>query len=637
MVRIELQDPLSTEVKSPTIAGAIEALNRITKALDLNPESVERAPMNPVPGLDSSDPRRIYQVEAGNRLWLDSSTPEIYVNGSRIYESSRNFTIDYIGGSITFTGSYRPSSSDVVTASFNHISSEFKVLGGSEIIINFSSDLLGQPFTVTGGENETHTGVVDSSYKSVVRVKGINTTYIVSIESPGGETHTAEVEVGPYYGKFEVSISSFSATIKVTAVEGAIVTASMSGYSVSGEAGSDGTVTLTVANSGNYTVSATYSGAKSNSKSVQVSQSGQQYTTNVNFITLTVTAPEGSTITVKNGGTTLSDTGGTVKFWLPNTGTWTVTAELGDNSTSSEVHAIEYKDYPITLSYAPTTLNDATWAEISQISSSGQAANTFSVGDQKTITFTGNGRFNDYMRLTGNIDVFIVGINHNASVEGSNLIHFCMGKSDGQLCVLFNAVQGNDSFADGTNNDTNSAVLGCYDTYVSSSEQGSNRYGFGLSGISYLCGKYVSNLQTSNIGVIGSLPTDLRAVMKNATKYYDTESSISSIELPMSIPSVYELRGFHYSGTETWSDQNQQQYEYFKSGNSYSAKGLSFNSSGNQGIDESHTGSTYWLRNRVSSSMDPTKRNYIAMNGNGSTERLYDGTFNFACMFLFFV
>lgn len=281
-------------------------------------------------------------------------------------------------------------------------------------------------------------------------------------------------------------------------------------------------------------------------------------------------------------------------------------------------------------------LNDCTWAEISQISSSGQAANTFSVGDQKAITFTGNGNFADGMRLTGDIDVFIVGINHNASVEGSNLIHFCMGKSDGQLCVLYNAVQGNETFANGTTNISESAVLGCYDTYVSSSEQGANRYGFGMSGLSYLCGKYVSNIQSSRVGVIGSLPTDLRAVMKKATKYYDTESSISSIQLPMSIPSVYELRGFHYSATETWSDQNQKQYEYFESGNSYSAKVLSFNSSGNQGINE-HTGSTYWLRNRVSSSMDSTERNYTAMNSESGIERVYDGTFNFACMFLFFV
>ena len=240
------------------------------------------------------------------------------------------------------------------------------------------------------------------------------------------------------------------------------------------------------------------------------------------------------------------------------------------------------------------------------------------------------------MRLTGDIDVFIVGINHNASVEGRNLIHFCMGKSDGQLCALYNAVQGGAQFADDTLNHVDTAILGCYEDYVLTSEQGANRYGFERSGMAYLCGKNVGNLQTSNIGVIGSLPTDLRAVMKNATKYYDTENSISSIQFPMSIPSVYELLGFHYSGTETWSDQNQQQYDYFKSGNSYSAKGLSFDSYGNQGIDE-YIGSTYWLRNRVSSRMDPTERNYVAMNGNGSTEKVYDGTYNFACMFLFFV
>ena len=281
-------------------------------------------------------------------------------------------------------------------------------------------------------------------------------------------------------------------------------------------------------------------------------------------------------------------------------------------------------------------LNDCTWAEISQISSSGQAANTFSVGDQKTITFTGNGNFADRMRLTGDIDVFIVGINHNASVEGRNLIHFCMGKSDGQLCALYNAVQGDDLFADDTLNHVNTAVLGCYEDYVLTSEQGANRYGFERSGMAYLCGKNVGNLQTSNIGVIGSLPTDLRAVMKNATKYYDTEHGIDSIQFPMSIPSVYELLGSHYSGTETWSDQHQQQYDYFKSGNSHSAKGLSFDLYGNQGIEE-YVGSTYWLRNRVSSSMDPTERNYVAMNGKGSTERIYDGTYNFACMFLFFV
>ena len=567
MAIIELQDPLSTEVKSPTIAGAIEALNRITKALDLNPESVERAPMNPVPGLDSSDPRRIYQVESGNRLWLDSSTPEIYVNGSRIYESSRNFTIDYIGGSITFTGSYRPSSSDVVTASFNHISSEFKVLGGSEIIINFSSDLLGQPFTVTGGENETHTGVVDSSYKSVVRVKGINTTYIVSIDSPSGETHTAEVEVGPYYGKFEVSISSFSATIKVTAVHGAIVTASMSGYSVSGEAGSDGTVTLTVANSGNYTVSATYSGTKSNSKSVQVSQSGQQYTTSVNFITLTVTAPEGSTITVKNGGTTLSDTGGTVKFWLPNTGTWTVTASLNGDSSVSEVQANEYTDYSISLEYVPESLNDATWEQIGELSSSGKAKNYFSVGDSKTIHLSGQipiGSSSGYDTFNTDVDVFIIGFDHNPDVEGTNKTTFCLGKKNGKMVALSTSGLGKQVSQSVANYQCAFCIWPTEMAAISWSQSTMSLYTLS-NGSSY------SPQNPRQYSLMAALPSDLRSVLKSTRKYAKTRSAgkliAEACDNYLFLFSEEELRTAIFTTSVDYSYQKR--YEYFESGNNF--------------------------------------------------------------------
>lgn len=153
------------------------------------------------------------------------------------------------------------------------------------------------------------------------------------------------------YRNYSTELAYFEASIKATAVQGAVITAALDSYSVSGEAGSDGTVTLTVINPGSYTVSATYSGASSNSKAVQVSQSGQQYIVSVEFITLTVTAPAGSTITAKNGATTLTDTGGTVKFWLPNTGSWTVTAELDDQTASSEVQCSEYRDYAVELVY----------------------------------------------------------------------------------------------------------------------------------------------------------------------------------------------------------------------------------------------------------------------------------------------
>lgn len=151
-----------------------------------------------------------------------------------------------------------------------------------------------------------------------------------------GQTASDSVECYAYQA-YSTSLSYFSATIKVTAVQGATVKAVLDGHTVSGEAGSGGVVTLTVLHPGSYTVSATYKNALSNSKAVQVSQSGREYTVSVEFITLTVTAPAGSTITAKNGATTLTDIGGSVKFYLPNTGAWTVSATLNGDSTSSEV------------------------------------------------------------------------------------------------------------------------------------------------------------------------------------------------------------------------------------------------------------------------------------------------------------
>ena len=284
-------------------------------------------------------------------------------------------------------------------------------------------------------------------------------------------------------------------------------------------------------------------------------------------------------------------------------------------------------------------LNDCTWAEISQISSSGQAANTFSVGDQKTITFTGNGNFVDRMILTGDIDVFIVGINHNASYEGNNLIHFCIGKKNGSLVALYNAANNDEIFASGDRNDPTNPRLGLYTERLYNTTDDANMNGFGSSGMADMCGRHhddeFGSIVNSNSGVIGSLPVDLKRVMKTARKTYDTYSAQAVTELPLSIPSVFELRGYHDGACESWSDQNQEHYEYFESGNSYSAVALNCSTYGTPSIDESYP-TTYWTRNRVSTSRDSTRSCFMAMRDD-STESLYDVSFNFACMFLFFV
>lgn len=560
MAIIELQDPLSTEIQSSTIAGTIEALNRVSQALDLNQESVEKAPMNPVSGLDPEDPRRIYQVDNGNRLWLASPTPQIYVNDSEILSSEKDFSIDLIGGSVTFEGSYRPSQSDAITASFAHISPT-QVFGGSEILITFSEDFLGQPFTVSGGDDETYSGIVEAGYKSSVRVKSINTTYTISAENISGERYSTEVEIGPYYGRYSAYLASFIATIRVSIWEpprGVIARATLNDYSVSGEAGSDGTVTLSVGKSGNYTVNATYSGANSNSKSVDVSQSGQEYPVSVEFITLTVTAPEGSTITAKNGATTLTDTGGIVKFYLPNTGTWTVSASLGGDSTSDSVQCNAYQNYSVELSYAPPeNMNDATWEVLHKYSATGQLSNYYDVGDGKDVTL--NGTVGSLKLTNFVIMAFIMGFNHNASLEGSNKTHFALGKISGKMVA----------FCDSNYDSKTSSTA----FHMNSSATNSGGWASSYMRKTVL-GNSSSPSSPSSNSLMAVLPSDLRAVMQPVTKYTNNKgkstssSAVTSTVDYLWIPSEFEWFG-DISYGNTYEKNKQKQYDYFAYGNSW--------------------------------------------------------------------
>lgn len=123
MAEIVIQDPLSDEVQSPLIAGITEALNKISAGLEMGTESLEAVRLDPVGGQNPDDPRRIYQVENGKRLWLKSPAPKVYLNGGLVTSAEKDFSMDYIGGSIAFVGEYRPEEADTLTVSFTHIKS----------------------------------------------------------------------------------------------------------------------------------------------------------------------------------------------------------------------------------------------------------------------------------------------------------------------------------------------------------------------------------------------------------------------------------------------------------------------------------------------------------------------------------
>lgn len=127
MSQIQNQNPGSTEIQSPLIAGITEALNKISSVLSMNVGSLSDAQLIPV-SIDENEnnQRRIYEASQGNRLWLSEPAPVFKINGSVITREQYSFSIDYVGGSITFTTSQKPSASDKVTVTASYIINQSK-------------------------------------------------------------------------------------------------------------------------------------------------------------------------------------------------------------------------------------------------------------------------------------------------------------------------------------------------------------------------------------------------------------------------------------------------------------------------------------------------------------------------------
>lgn len=135
MPEIMIQDPGSNEAESPLIAGITEGLNKISKILNLKTGTLTDEPLRNV-AIAEDDKNRIYQANDGKRLWLATPTPTFKKNGSPITQEQAQFSIDYVGGSISFKNTNRLSDGDNVTVSCTYIVSESKTI--SDLIQNLS-------------------------------------------------------------------------------------------------------------------------------------------------------------------------------------------------------------------------------------------------------------------------------------------------------------------------------------------------------------------------------------------------------------------------------------------------------------------------------------------------------------------
>lgn len=182
-----------------------------------------------------------------------------------------------------------------------------------------------------------------------------------------------------------------------------------------------------------------------------------------------------------------------------------------------------------TSSTFSTVLNDNTWVQIRAASDAGLASSIWSVGDTKSIVVTSLQTYGPsstvYKDVT--LDAFILGFNHNAAREGTNRIHFHIGKQNGKQ-------------------------VGLSDYYQSS----------------------IIPLAT----IKTKLPADLKAVWKTTTKYYQ-QATVPSTGLQTPTLSVEsDSDTLHLMGTvECFGEQSvlfssmgsyQRQYDYYRAGNS---------------------------------------------------------------------
>lgn len=206
---------------------------------------------------------------------------------------------------------------------------------------------------------------------------------------------------------------------------------------------------------------------------------------------------------------------------------------------SKNAHITEPSDHE----NIPDNLNDCTWHQISYLSRNNLFRDYFSVGDTKTILLNGqigNG-------LTANnleIDLVVVGINHNMEIEGGPMVHFMLGAING--------------------------VPTCLDDDQYFETPGTGPY-FYMNPSSTNNGGWNSSSMKVNImpQLKNALPDDLKSVMRSVKKWTDntgTSQNISTYvtetEEDICLPSEFEIFGVRqWANSE---EQNKQaQYEWF--------------------------------------------------------------------------
>ena len=355
-----------------------------------------------------------------------------------------------------------------------------------------------------------------------------------------------------------LSAAGVELSLVVSVTTGAAVTATKSGKTVTGTA-AGGSCTLKLPEAGTWSVSATLNGQTSNTQSVSVKDS---YAVSLTFFsaTITVTVDSGASVVLKKNGTTIQTktSTGTAVFTVTETGTYTVEATKSSQTVSGTVNVVSgTTSYALTLSFVSSTLNDNDWSVIQSVSDAGKGASYWSIGDRKAITL--NGTVGALTLSSVTTYAFIIGFNHNSSVEGTNRIHFQLAKT---------ALSGGTDVAlcDSKYNSSVSST-----GYFSMNSSATNSGGWASSQMrTKICGTSLSSYSGTILAVI---PAALRAVLKSVTKYTNnTGQSTAASAVTATTDYFFLLSEYEVFGSTTYANSNesskQAQYSYYSAGNS---------------------------------------------------------------------
>lgn len=380
-----------------------------------------------------------------------------------------------------------------------------------------------------------------------------------------------------------VSKPGVELSLVVSVTSGAAVTATKGSKTVNGTA-AGGSCVLSLPEAGTWSVKATLNGQTSDTKSVSVVDS---YAVALTFFsaTITVNVDSGASVTLKKGGTTIATktSNGTAVFTVTETGAYTVTATKNGQTTSGSVNVVSgTTSYSLTLSFVSSTLNNNEWSVIKSVSDKGQGANYWSIGDRKAVTL--NGTVGKLSLSNVTTYAFIIGFNHNASVEGSNRIHFQLAKTA--------LSGGTDVCLCGSSYNSTVSTTG----YFSMNSSRTNSGGWASSQMrTNICGTSLSSYSGTIIAVI---PAALRAVLKPVTKYTDNTANgggSTASYVTATTDYFFLLSEFEVFGSISYGNTNeknkQAQYAYYSAGNSkikYKHDGTS-------------TAAVWWLRSPIAS------------------------------------